>query len=56
MKTTAIIPAAGTGTRLGTNIPKQFIELQGIPIIIRTIKLFDEISQVENIVIPIHKD
>ena len=34
----AIIPAAGLGTRMGADTPKQFIELDGMPLIIFTLK------------------
>lgn len=37
-----IIAAGGTGTRMGTVLPKQFLSLQGEVIIIRTIKKFLE--------------
>jgi len=36
----AIIPAAGAGTRLTGEIPKQFLELDGIPILVRTLWAF----------------
>jgi 2-C-methyl-D-erythritol 4-phosphate cytidylyltransferase/2-C-methyl-D-erythritol 2,4-cyclodiphosphate synthase len=35
-----IIPAAGFGSRMGTDIPKQFLELAGVPILVRTIRVF----------------
>jgi 2-C-methyl-D-erythritol 4-phosphate cytidylyltransferase len=34
----AIIPAAGLGTRMGAELPKQFLELDGLPIIIFTLR------------------
>ncbi|MGO9591212.1 MAG: 2-C-methyl-D-erythritol 4-phosphate cytidylyltransferase [Candidatus Acidiferrales bacterium] len=34
----AIIPAAGLGTRMGADTPKQFLELDGMPLIIFTLK------------------
>ena len=44
----AIISAAGQGSRLGSSIPKQFIEVNNEPIYISTIKKFlrDDISQI----------
>ena len=33
-----VIPAGGRGTRFGTDIPKQYFELGGIPILIRTVQ------------------
>jgi len=35
-----IISAGGTGTRMGSAVPKQFLELGGIPILRRTIEVF----------------
>jgi len=34
----AIIPAAGLGTRMGVETPKQFLELDGMPLIIYTLR------------------
>lgn len=34
----AIIPAAGLGTRMGTDVPKQFLELDGMPLVIFTLR------------------
>ena len=36
----AIIPSAGTGTRFGTTIPKQYIEIDHEPVIQKTITKF----------------
>ena len=44
MKTIAIIVAGGSGTRFGAQIPKQFLELGGKPILMRTIEAFTEIK------------
>ncbi|MGH9737870.1 MAG: 2-C-methyl-D-erythritol 4-phosphate cytidylyltransferase [Candidatus Acidiferrales bacterium] len=34
----AIVPAAGLGTRMGADTPKQFLELGGVPLIIFTLR------------------
>lgn len=34
----AIIPAAGLGTRMGAELPKQFLELDGAPVVIFTLR------------------
>lgn len=34
----AILPAAGLGTRMGSEIPKQFLELDGMPLVIFTLR------------------
>jgi len=42
MKKYAIIVAGGSGTRMGSNLPKQFMLLKGKPVIYHTIKTFLE--------------
>jgi 2-C-methyl-D-erythritol 4-phosphate cytidylyltransferase len=34
----AIVPAAGLGTRMGAEMPKQFLELDGMPLILFTLR------------------
>lgn len=40
MRTYAVIVAGGSGTRMGTEIPKQFLPIHGIPVFIHTIRAF----------------
>ena len=40
MKKFAIIVAGGSGSRMGTEIPKQFLEISGKPILMHTIQVF----------------
>jgi 2-C-methyl-D-erythritol 4-phosphate cytidylyltransferase len=40
MKRSVIIVAGGTGTRMGTEVPKQFLPLAGKPILMHTIEAF----------------
>lgn len=42
MRTITIIVAGGSGTRFGAQLPKQFLELGGMPILMRTIEAFGE--------------
>ena len=56
MATTLIIPAAGTGSRFGGMVPKQFVLIQNQPIIIRTLKAFEHIKEIDNIIISLNKD
>jgi 2-C-methyl-D-erythritol 4-phosphate cytidylyltransferase len=37
-RVTAILPAAGLGTRMGAELPKQFLELDGVPVLIFTLR------------------
>ena len=47
----AIVVAAGKGTRLGGNRPKQFLELDRIPVIIRTLRQFERCREIDEIII-----
>lgn len=47
----AIVVAAGKGTRLGSNRPKQFLELGGIPIIIHTLRQFERCQEINEIIV-----
>ena len=42
MKTVVIIPAGGTGRRMGGEIPKQYLSLAGIPILVHTLREFQQ--------------
>lgn len=48
---TAIIPAAGTGSRMGGAIPKQFLPLAGVPVLVRTLAIFEQEPRVDEILI-----
>ena len=52
---TVILPCAGRGERFGGEIPKQFKELKGVPIFIRTMKVFEEHPQCSCIVLAVDK-
>jgi 2-C-methyl-D-erythritol 4-phosphate cytidylyltransferase len=45
----AIIPAAGSGTRMGGTVRKQFLQLKGKPILIYTLQQFEHCSEVDEI-------
>lgn len=47
----AIVVAAGKGTRLGGNRPKQFLELGGIPVIIHTLRQFERCKEINEIIV-----
>ncbi len=40
MQRHAIIVAGGSGTRMGSSMPKQFLDLRGKPVIIHTLETF----------------
>jgi 2-C-methyl-D-erythritol 4-phosphate cytidylyltransferase len=51
-----IIVAGGKGSRMQSNTPKQFIEINGEAIIVRTIKAFLNYNSLIKIIISVHKD
>lgn len=51
----AIIVAAGTGSRMNADCPKQFIEVLGKPILYYTLKAFEQ-SKVDEVIIVTGKD
>ena len=51
-----IITAGGKGTRMGSEVPKQFIELNGLPVIMHTIKAFTNYSSDINIILVLPED
>jgi len=46
----AIVVAAGKGTRLGGDRPKQFLELGGIPIIVHALRQFERSREISEII------
>lgn len=54
-KKAVIIPAAGSGVRLGSEIPKPFIELSGVPILKRTLMPFLKVEGMVQIIISTSK-
>lgn len=55
-KISAIITAAGSGSRMNSIIPKQFIEIKGISIIERTLRKFYRLDIIDEIIVIIKKD
>lgn len=51
MKTTAIIVAAGSGSRFNSETPKQFFELNGKPVVVHSIERFEAAESVDSIVL-----
>lgn len=50
---TVILPAAGSGKRLGYKEPKAFVPLHGEPIIRHTIRAFESIKGIKKVIIPV---
>ncbi len=54
--TSVVIVAAGRGTRMGTDIKKQYLEICGIPLLARTIKVFERCEYIDEIILVVDGD
>jgi 2-C-methyl-D-erythritol 4-phosphate cytidylyltransferase len=54
--TTAIIPAAGLGKRMGASIPKQLLALNERPVLFWTLSFFQQMSLVDDIILVVEAD
>ena len=52
----ALIPAAGKGERMNRSLPKQFLPLEGKPILHHTLQVFVKSPSIEGIVLVVDKD
>ena len=52
----AILPAAGLGTRMGAETPKQFLELDGTPIVIHSVRRIAACAAVTDIILATRGD
>jgi len=46
-----IVPAAGSGNRMKSDIKKQFLELQGHPILFHTLSVFQKCEEISEIIV-----
>jgi 2-C-methyl-D-erythritol 4-phosphate cytidylyltransferase len=56
MSVLAIIPAAGTGVRMGSGTPKQFLSLEGVSIFIHTLRKFVRSDVIDSIDLGVRPD
>lgn len=52
----AIIFAGGSGVRMGAGVPKQFLEINGKPILFHTLSLFEEHHEIDKIYLSVLED
>ena len=52
MKKYAIIVAGGSGTRFGSAMPKQFLPLAGVPVLMHTVRKFAYVGAKVILVLP----
>jgi len=55
-RVTAVIVAAGSGTRMGTAVPKQFLKIRGRTILETAIQPFEENSYIDQILVMTSRD
>ena len=48
---TVCIPAAGSGRRMNLDVPKQYFEIAGKPVLIHTITVFDAIRECRRVIV-----
>ncbi|HRP02993.1 MAG TPA: 2-C-methyl-D-erythritol 4-phosphate cytidylyltransferase [Candidatus Kapabacteria bacterium] len=56
MSASVIIPAGGVGKRFGADLPKQFVEIAGAPLMVHTLNIFNQIEEIESIVVAVHTE
>jgi 2-C-methyl-D-erythritol 4-phosphate cytidylyltransferase len=56
MSVLAIIPAAGLGVRMGTDTPKQFLSLEGVPIFIYTLRKFAACDAIDEVLLALRDE
>ncbi|MBE9546607.1 MAG: 2-C-methyl-D-erythritol 4-phosphate cytidylyltransferase [Proteobacteria bacterium] len=56
MKAVAIIPAGGSGKRMGNEISKQYLLLDGIPILVHTLRKFEKASVIDDVILVVPGD
>ena len=50
------ILAGGIGSRMGGDVPKQFLEVGGVPIIVRVIRRFAENGNIDSVIVAMNSD
>lgn len=52
----AVLPAAGIGRRMGSNIPKQYLSIDGAPLLLHSLRRLSAVKKIEKIVVVIHAE
>ena len=55
-KVSVIVPAAGSGTRLGGSVKKQFLPLKSKPVIVHTLQRFEHCPDVDEIALAVPEE
>lgn len=51
MTVTAVIAAGGSGVRFGRSVPKQFLPIRNVPMIVHTLRAFERTRAIDRIVV-----
>ena len=52
----AIVVAAGKGSRLGRDRPKQFLKLGGVPIVVHALRQFERSREINEVIVVLPAD
>ena len=56
MRIWAVIPAAGVGKRYSSDIPKQYLSLDGMPVLLHSINKFVKLDEIHEILVALNPD
>jgi 2-C-methyl-D-erythritol 4-phosphate cytidylyltransferase len=56
VKASAVITAGGNGSRIKSDLPKQFISIAGLPMIAHTLRAFERAETIDRVVVVLPKD
>jgi len=52
----AVVPAAGRGVRMGAGVPKQFLTLGGVPLLVHSLQTFEAAHIISEIILVVPQD
>lgn len=55
-KVVAVVPAGGTGKRMGAGTPKQFLMLDGVPMMLHALRVLERVPGVTEVVLVVPKE
>ncbi|MDA0739135.1 MAG: 2-C-methyl-D-erythritol 4-phosphate cytidylyltransferase [Nitrospirae bacterium] len=53
---TAVVTAGGRGVRMGTNVPKQFLSLGGVPLLVHALRTFEQSPIISEVILVVPQD
>ena len=52
----AVLPAAGIGRRMGSTIPKQYLTIDGTPLLLHALRRLSAVREIQKIIVVIHPE